>query len=162
MPHKRREIRTHIVTLLKAGNTSAGQRVYASKVRPGIVTQYPIVAVYTPKEDAKVIGANPHHYERTLELVIECISEDINTDVENKLDLLLNEIEAIIDTDELLIPDVSEIEYTGTIVDLFDAGDKDVASGIIRYNIKYYTVEGVPDPDPLWNIEINGSWIKPE
>lgn len=157
MPHKRKEIRAHVVSLLKAGNTLAGNRIYPSRVRPGINTVYPIIAIYTPKEDANTVGINPHIYERNLELVVEAISEDINQDVENRLDDLLNQIEALIDTDETMISDVSEVEYRGSSVDLYNTGEKDTASGIIRYNIRYFTEETEPDFGTLEAVEINES-----
>lgn len=161
MPHLRQEIRSRVVDILKSGNTLAGQRVYASRVRPGIQPVFPMIAVYTPKEDAKNIGINPDQYERDLELVIECVSEDIQTDVETKLDILLNQIEALIDTDENMIPNVSNIEYLGTTVDLYNVGERDTASGIIRYSVKYYTEEFTPDPGVLANVEVNGEWMNP-
>lgn len=161
MAHKRKEIRAHVVNLLRNGNTIAGQRVFPSQVRPGIRMAFPFIAVYTPKEDVTVIGVNPHKYERNLELIIEAISEDINTDVENRLDTLLNEIESLIDTDENMLPEVSEITYLGSTVDLYNTGEKDTASGVIRYNIRYYTEEQRPETDDLNNVEINGTWIKP-
>lgn len=161
MPHLRKEIRAHVVNLLKNGNTLAGDRVYPSQVRPGIRMTFPMIAVYTPEESVTIKGINPHVYERNLELIIECISEDINTDVENRLDTLLNEIESLIDTDETMLPNVSEIEYAGSSVNLFNTGEKNTASGVIKYVIKYYTEEELPEVGDLENIEINGKWLKP-
>lgn len=159
MAHKRKEIRAHVVNLLINGNTLAGTRVYPSRVRPGIRMIFPMIAVYTPKEDVQVIGVNPHQYTRKLELVIECISEDLNVDVENRLDTLLNEIEALIDTDETMLPDISEIEYMGSTVDLFNTGEKDAASGIIRYMITYHSTEQIPVNEELAAVQFQGQWI---
>lgn len=160
MAHKRREIRAHIVSIIKAGNTTAGNRVYPSRVRAGVGLTFPIVAVYTPRETLECVGVNPREYSRTLELVIECLSEDISVEVENKLDILMNEIEGLIDTNENLIPDVSDVEFSGSSVDLFNSGERDTASGVMRYQIKYYTREDIPHPGTLEAVIVNGQMVE--
>lgn len=67
----RRQIRETTVTLLKAANTAAGQRVFPTRLDAVEPAELPAIGVYTPREAGESLDAAEPTFRNRLDLVIE-------------------------------------------------------------------------------------------
>jgi hypothetical protein len=162
MTSNRKSIRAACVALIKAGSTAAAQRVFPSRVFPIWKLTYPVICVYTPNEDYTILGQFPTIAERKLRVSVQLVDGNVDTDVEDRLDDLSDEIEAILDNDDNWgSPDIGRIEYVGCDMEMvYDReADKNYAALTMNFDVFYQTqVVPVAPPNTAY-VEVNGTWI---
>jgi hypothetical protein len=160
--HQRKEIRDLCVALIKAGATSAGQRVYPSRVLPSWKLTYPVVFVYLPSEENRIIGQRPTTSERQLRVSVMLLDANVDPAVDERLDFLASEIEKILNNDDNWGSlQISRTEYVGMESELvFEREqDKNHATMTLNFHI-YYITEVEPVAAPLTAyVNVNGVWI---
>lgn len=139
--HERKQIRDAVVAQLKAGNTSAGQRVYPTRLRPNLDNpgELPVINVYTLSEQSEPETANtsPRELLRYVDLVIEAYTKATD-DVDDVIDALALEIETAMDADDGLGGTVfwSWPSETQTQVEFTDA---QIGTLQMVYHCEYHT-----------------------
>jgi hypothetical protein len=163
MANLRKQIRAAVRDLL-LDNTDAGDRVFPSRVHPTYRLTYPAIFVFTTEEKAKTVQLAPRMYERTLTLKIQVVTAGVNVDSEDNIDTVMGQIEDLIDPvqqitgvgDDTDRGNVTISEYRGAEIDLFDEGQSDFASGVLDYEVKYYTEVDYPELTEVDSVEIDG------
>ena len=161
MGNKRKEIRTALAALLN-GSTSAGDRVFPSRVHPTYRLTYPAVFVFATEEKSTTVQLVPRMYERTLSLKIQVVTAGVTSDSEDEIDTVMGQIEDLVDPVRQLTSDVTITEYVGAQIDLFSEGSSDFASGILEYEAKYYTEVEYATPVYAATVNIDGNTIELE
>ena len=136
MGNLRKPIREYVGALLK-GKTSAGDRVFETRVRPLWSEELPGIAVYTENEDVSVFE-EPRVYRRTLSLVVEIYAE-ANEALDDTLDLISGGVEDTIDADPTLGGLVNDARETNTTINLVDDGKVIVGSAKLTFQVEYFT-----------------------
>jgi hypothetical protein len=157
MTHPRRVIRDAIADAILNGGTNAEGRVWASreppvKVESVLIEQGPVVLVYTCRdfvqpEDYPVAGAG--RTRRTVEIAIE-ITAAGNDVVEDKLDDLAEQVEAIIDVVQIPDQAATEIRYVSTDTDISTEFEMPLGGALIKVEAKYWKNWRVQD-EPEWS-----------
>ncbi len=143
MANKRKLIREAIVQRLIDAGTTAGSKVYENRTRPVWEGSLPAINVWTESETPILINEAPKIYERTLIVVIEAYAS-ARADIDDDLDALSNQIEAIFDNEDRfsLQGETSDIVYAGTEMGLIGTGSRETGVVRISYRVKYITRSG--------------------
>lgn len=162
MTSMRKFVREQCQTILIAGATAAGSRIFTSRVFPIWKLTFPVVAVYTTGEDVTIKGQFPTTTERKIRVAVQIIDGNVDTDVEDRMDDLAEEIESILDADDNWETSlISRTEYTGTEIELVTdrEQDRNYATATLNFDV-YYNFEVVPVAKPdLAYVEIEENWI---
>lgn len=157
MTHPRRIIRDSIAAHLLAGNTAAATRVWASreppvKVETVLIDQGPVILVYTRSdtvrpEDYPPAGAGK--VRRTLEIAVEitAVGGDV---VDDKLDELTEQVEALMDGFEVPGQPATEIRLQSTEIDTSDEFEMPLGGALMIYEAKYWKD---------WRVEPEDEWF---
>lgn len=141
--HIRTQIRNYIVNLLD-GNTAAGANVFPSRIYPLQNDNLPGICVYTPNEaidDEEGKIARIQH--RNQSIVIEC-REKINTDMDEALDDLTEDVEQIIFADRFLGGLLCAMDLLETETEISDDAEKPVGIASMTFAAQAMTDEGAP------------------
>lgn len=145
MAHQRKLIRQAAVAKLIAAATSAGARVYPTRVAPLRKDLLPAIAVYTEDEevDPDSEGTSTRELKRYVELVVEgYVAHTSALSADDGMDDLAEQIEAAIDADPNLNSTVGDhgcfLERTETG---FADGSSDPLIGVVKltYRALYRT-----------------------
>lgn len=145
--HPRTAIRKGVAALLR-GRTSAGQRVFASRVAPFMARELPAIGVYTTEEDADDGETSPRRYTRNPLVVVQIVVES-DQDAEDLLDALALEVE------QLLLPDPSwggladDSLFTKAETFLVEGGRSDYACHAMTWRAEYQSRPGLLDEAAL-------------
>lgn len=145
MSHLRKVIRGAVVTLLRDGNTLAGDRVLDTAYKPRV--RFPALVVLCLAEDQQVMGLGD-----TERLVDRTMHLDVHAEVqqaanaEDVRDDLLAQAEALIATVATsgVIPGVRDIVPVGLRIEEFHEGEKPITVGRQRFAVTYFTTTGDP------------------
>lgn len=151
MAHPRTDIRRAVAAQL-AGNTSAGERVYRSRILPWEAVELPALAVYTLEEsvDTEASAATaPRELERSYRVAIEggvMAAED----VDDAVDTLAQEVETAMHADCYLAGSAADSILESTDVELAAEGERIVGHVRLTYLVTYRTyapaqVDGLGD-----------------
>jgi len=142
--HRRKVIRAAIVAKL-TGLTTTGSRVYASRVMPMDDVGLPGLIVYAGAEEIDVDTDSrvSRVQERALYIIVEAYDK-ISTGLDDKLDLILSEIETA-----LLAPGAISSASNIDLVEIdepeIDAGlEKPVGKMRMTFRVQYLTADGDP------------------
>lgn len=144
MSHARTQIR-NAVTALLMNNTSAGSKVYESRVYPLDDPKLPAILIYTKQETVsdQMSMSKPRTQHRELQLTIEAYVK-ANSNIDETADTLALEIEQLIAVDTTIgglvkdtILDTTEIQYS-------DEGEKPIAVIILTFAVLYAVKENAP------------------
>jgi len=142
MDHKRKTIREKIVTLLKAGATSAGDNVFSNRAHALFATELPSIIVYSGDEDSEFLNPPENRLKRTLDVFIE-LAIGQTTNIEDEIDALCLEVEEIIkpksELDRLYGNLVQSVELKKTETGIFEKADKVIGSAKLTYSFEYET-----------------------
>lgn len=145
--HPRRHIRDSIADRLRTGQpTAAGNRVWASreapvKVETVLMEQGPIILVYTRsdmiKDDDYPVSGIEGGVRRTLEIAVEITAVGASV-VDDKLDDLTEEVEALLDAFDIPGLDATELCLKSTEIDTSDEFEQPLGGALMLYEAKYW------------------------
>lgn len=163
MSPTRLAIRQETVRRLRCAGTVAGTRYYSNRFRPVMQANVPAIeqpnlpcgVVYTLTETAESNEGAPREYRRVLEMAIELIvarAESSDNDADDRLDQLIEQVEAVLAFDPTLGQDRVDVTYLRTDLVPLDEGDLAFAAARVTYQVVYYQVvpEGDADDLPPW------------
>lgn len=143
MSHVRTQIRQAVVTLLR-NQTSAGNRVYASRVHPLNDPKLPALLVYTPQESVgNPTMQRPRTQSRQLQLVIEGYLK-ARGEIDDDADQLAAEVEQRIAADPKLGGLVKDAMLDVTTTQLSGEGEKPIAVLSLTFAVLYTVKENAP------------------
>lgn len=146
----RKLIRKKVVEILK-GNTDVGDAIFPNASVPPWHTELPVILVYPRSEGAAEYGVAPRELERDLDLALEIIAsgpeenselETPGTDksLEDTLDDIAEQIEAIISADDSLQGTADNTILTNTEFEFDAAGGSPIGSCRLTFAVTYYTM----------------------
>lgn len=139
MAHQRQLIREAVKAQL-VGKTSAGARVYETRVVPWARMSLPVLAVYTLKEsvDPTSRASAPRELARSAELVVEGVVE-AGENVDDALDELALEVERALHADPTFAGTASDSILASTDLEVGEEGGKPVGFFRLTYTVTFYT-----------------------
>lgn len=141
MPHPRALARKAVVARLMNA-TSAGTRVFNTRIDAYKKTEIPAISVYTPSEavDGDSEGREPRELKR--ELVVEiagCVPHSAGHHVADAMDAMSLEIETAMDVDRGLDGTAGECILESTEMDVLKDADPVVGVVLLTYRVTYRT-----------------------
>lgn len=133
--NNRTTIRTALLDML-VGETSAGTNVYSNRESRLWQSELPSILIYTLQEPLTPESLSARRYIRNLELQIKVKVEATET-VDDTLDALVAEVEAIIDADPSLAGTVLTTIQTNTEVSIESEAEKDIGIAVLTFECKY-------------------------
>jgi hypothetical protein len=140
MAHQRRIIREAVKAALVAAGTSAGSRVFETRMVPWSRVELPAIAVYSSDEttDPDSQQTAPRELKRTLQLAIECMVEGV-VDLDDAMDAMAVQIERAMHRDPTFGGACGDSLLTSCELDLAEVGAKELGMLRMVYTVTYYT-----------------------
>ena len=154
MAHQRTLIRQAVVAALIAADTSAGARVFASRVVPFKARgEFPVLAVYTLEEETDIdesLSTAPRELDRRMPLVIEgwVVPSAPADNVDELIDDLALEVETAMHADPYFGDTCAESILDRTETEVVEEGNRLVGILVMTYAVRYHTKAPEP-PDDL-------------
>lgn len=146
--NKRKLIREKVKELL-INNTDCSSRVYENRFTAYWPGKMPAISIYTMSESAEIYNVAPRKYKRKISLAIEIIFEAKEDSIDDQMDLVCSQIEAILHTDDTLGGLSDEVIYQGTRFNIVQEDDGQVHSmARMEYEVHYASYHGI-DPETL-------------
>lgn len=143
MSHARTQIR-NAVTALLLNNTSAGNKVYESRVYPLENPKLPALLIYTKQEVvADQSMSRPRTQVRQLQLTVEAYVK-ATSNIDETADTLAVEVEQIIAADPTLGGLAKDAMLTNTDIQFLDDGEKPIAVAVLTFTVNYTVKENAP------------------
>jgi hypothetical protein len=155
----RKEIREKITEIL-TGNTDAGTQVFKSRTHAVDPSELPAILVYSRDETVEIFNAAPRELKRSLTIGIE-IAAKADEDLDDTLDDLSDQVEALISENQTLSDTASDIVLQRVELHLVEEGNQQHGACVMTYLVTYYTMDvslgvagdGIPDENVLGNFE---------
>lgn len=139
MAHQRETIRKQVVQVL-TGQTAAGARVFANRVKPlasnGWTSQLPAIVVYTLDEQAEILNAAPREYLRTVQVMVE-IQAAADDALDDVLDDIADAVELLLLRDDTLGDTVNDLQMVRTRMALKEQGETLIGACMIQFDAEY-------------------------
>ncbi|MDA0307499.1 MAG: hypothetical protein O2832_02100 [Proteobacteria bacterium] len=144
MTHARTQIR-NVVKALLLNNTSAGAKVYESRIYPLDDPKLPAILIYTKQESVgdQMSMSKPRTQHRELQLTIE-VYVKANSTIDETADGLALEIEQIIGNDLSLGGLAKDTILSTTEIQYSDEGEKPIAVITLTFAVLYAVKENAP------------------
>lgn len=165
--HQRRIIRNGFADRIRDAQTTAGDRVFAGREAPAdvedLIAEGPVVLVYTRKDHAKredySVSGFDGGVKRTLEVLVEITVTGAWT-VDDKLDDLAEEIEALFEAWEPEGLPATEIRLISTEIDSTEAFQQPVGGALLVFETEYWRAWRTDNDQPACarelRVSING------
>lgn len=152
--HPRRVIRNGIADRIRSAETALQDRVFASREMPAAVEtlmeEGPVCLVYTRSEHIKPEDYPASGFDagvrRTLEIAVE-ITAIGSTVVDDVLDDLAEEIEALLEDWQPDNMPTTEIRLTSTQIDSTDEFEQPVGGALLMFEARYWRAYRTDPPD---------------
>lgn len=134
----KRKIKIAVRDLL-TNKTEAKEKVKISSSIPTQVELLPAIRIYSTSESVSRFNESPKNYKRNLILAVECIDcgdDDDNLDM--RLEILGEQIEALMELDETLGKLINKLELTGSAYQYEADAQSPVGSLILTYNVEFF------------------------
>ena len=137
--HQRQVIRAAVLAIL-LNATTAGARVYATRVLPYQMTELPVIAIYTLQDDVADSSRStaPRELTRSLSLNIEAWVAP-GTNVDDAMDDIALEIENLMHADPYLGDVCVDSLLTATTTESVEDVDRELGIVILTYDVTYRT-----------------------
>ncbi len=154
MAHPRQEIREAVKAALLGPQaeedppvyaTSAGARVYETRMVPWQRLKLPAIAVYTLQESADLRGTAPRERFRKLSLAVEAAVK-AGENVDDALDAIALQMEAAMDVDETFGGKASDSALQTTELDVATVGDQEIGLVRLTFEVTYFSEVPVTPP----------------
>lgn len=155
----KRQIKNAVAKLLKGGNTLAKERVSISRSIPSESAIFPLVNVYSLSETVERFDEAPKRYRRRMTLLVECLSVgDDDNKLDDTLEKLGSQVEALMEKDETLGGLLNKLELTSTDYQLEPDGESPMGLLALRYSLEFFTTP-YNDEDGLSDLnEVDLDW----
>lgn len=111
---RKRAIREYVKRKL-VGKTDASDRVFINRVIPTQIEELPVILVYSLGESISRFNEAPKDYKRDFNLRVEIVSAgDQDDDLDERLELIADKVESLLEQDETFGDLVSHIELKST------------------------------------------------
>jgi hypothetical protein len=142
MSSQRKAVRHAIIAILKAANTSAGQRVEGSRVTETPPAKLPAIYVYTLDDEAdeQSQSSAPRTLHRNLDIVVEALAAALaspSTPIDDVLDDFGEQIETALGADPTLSGTVADSVFQEAAIMFGSLGDKYYGRLMIRLSAVY-------------------------
>ena len=140
MAHYRQQIRERVATTLTGLNTT-GNNVFQSRIYNIEESKLPCLCIYTVSETSEPISMSPpRSIEKVLDLVIEIYIKGQNSATD--LDAVVKDVKTKMFSDRL-INNLAKDSYLSTQELTYNGeGDKNIAVGVLTYQVFYHHTEG--------------------
>lgn len=150
----------HAVAQILRGQTAAGQNVIPGRIVEPESETFPLILVYTPREDLSKYDEAPRRYLRDLTVRVEVlVRQEVNgATVDDQLDDLCEQVECIMERElailEPIPADILEVQYSEAFlrtvdIELVETGNRPHAAAGFSYRLPYIRGEKPCDPDDL-------------
>lgn len=144
MSHARTQIR-NAVTALLFNNTSAGDKVYESRIYPLGNSKLPALLIYTKQEMvADHSMSRPRTQIRQLQLTVEAYIKAASN-IDETADTLVLEVEQIIAANTTLGGLAKDVMLNNTDIQFLDDGEKPIAVAVLTFTVNYTVKENAPE-----------------
>lgn len=133
MAHQRKKIRQHLANIL-LNTTAAGANVFPRRATPLWKVTYPVIMIYAREEDAKMESSTL--IGRTLKIGID-IRAIADEQLDDVLDDIATEVEAIVDADRSLGNNALTSYITKTEIEVGADGENDIGACRLTYDVIY-------------------------
>jgi hypothetical protein len=135
--HQRQRIREAVAARLVC-KTSAGDRVFETRVVPFRRLELPAIAVYALSESSEDQQSAPRELKRTLSLTIDAAVKS-GDNVDDAMDAIALEVERAMHADETFGGLASDSVLASTDIEVFEEADQFVGLVKLQYEVTYYT-----------------------
>lgn len=133
---RKRAIREYVKKAL-IGKTDAGQRIFINRVIPTQIEDLPVILVYSLGENVTRFNEAPKDYKRDFNLRVEIVAAgDQDDDLDERLELIADKVESLLEQDETFGDLVSHIELKSTEY----TGDHEAQSPVGMLALNYSVV----------------------
>lgn len=133
---RKRAIREYVKRAL-VGKTDAGQRIFINRVIPTQIEDLPVILVYSLGENVTRFNEAPKDYKRDFNLRVEIVcAGDQDDDLDERLELIADKVESLLEQDETFGDLVSHIELKSTEY----TGDHEAQSPVGMLALNYSVV----------------------
>jgi len=140
MAHYRQQIREQVATTL-TGLDTTGNNVFQSRIYNIEESKLPCICIYTVSETSEPISMSPpRSIEKVLDLVIEIYVKGLNSS--SDLETVLKEVKEKMFTDRLINNLAKDSYLTTQELTYNGEGDKNIAVGVLTYQVFYHHTEG--------------------
>jgi hypothetical protein len=140
MAHYRQQIREQVATTL-TGLDTTGNNVFQSRIYNIEESKLPCICIYTVSETSEPISMSPpRSIEKVLDLVIEIYIKGLNSS--SDLETVLKEVKEKMFTDRLINNLAKDSYLTTQELTYNGEGDKNIAVGVLTYQVFYHHTEG--------------------
>lgn len=136
MSHKRVEIREAVRAAIVAGATDAGANVFSQRATPLWDIPMPAILIYAREESSEPLNVTQRKLKRTLQLAIE-VRTEANDALDDVLDAISNQVEAIVDSDDTFGGVVSQSTLVSTELDVSPEGEMPIGGSRLTYEVVY-------------------------
>ena len=140
MAHYRQQIREQVATTL-TGLDTTGNNVFQSRIYNIEESKLPCICIYTVSETSEPISMSPpRSIEKVLDLVVEIYVKGLNSS--SDLETVLKEVKEKMFTDRLINNLAKDSYLTTQELTYNGEGDKNIAVGVLTYQVFYHHTEG--------------------
>ena len=140
MAHYRQQIRERVATTL-TGLDTTGNNVFQSRIYNIEESKLPCICIYTVSETSEPISMSPpRSIEKVLDLVVEIYIKGLNS--ASDLETVLKEVKEKMFTDRLINNLAKDSYLTTQELTYNGEGDKNIAVGVLTYQVFYHHTEG--------------------
>tara|TARA_B100001939_G_scaffold280380_1_gene249058 strand:+ start:48 stop:479 length:432 start_codon:yes stop_codon:yes gene_type:complete len=140
MAHYRQQIRERVATTLTGLNTT-GNNVFQSRIYNIEESKLPCLCIYTVSETSEPISMSPpRSIEKVLDLVIEVYIKGQNSATD--LDAVVKDVKTKMYSDRLINNLAKDSYLTTQELTYNGEGDKNIAVGVLTYQVFYHHTEG--------------------
>lgn len=162
--HPRRVIRESVADAIRAANTAAADRVWASfeppvSVKNILINEGPVVLVYTRRDRAKeedYAATGSGYVKRTCDLCIEILAAGPSM-VDDKLDDLADVIEVLIDGFSVPGMPAAEIRLMETNIETAEQFEQPVGGAFLMYDACYWKQWRPDEEDVFFPTQVKAS-----
>lgn len=154
---KRKIIREKIKSLL-LNNTDCVDKVYENRIAQWWPKNLPAISIYSSSESSEIWNVAPRKYKRKVNISVEII-QVASDDIDDKLDLLCDQVEIILNGDDTLQGVCDDVIYQGTTLSIVEDGENLFAVAKLDYEVTYASYHGI-NPDSLPQINEHHTSIK--
>lgn len=146
----RADIRRKFVELL-TDRTDVAERVFQNRARQLWPEELPAILVYSRNENITEFESAPRSVQRELRMAVEIVAK-ADEAVDDQLDAIAEQVEAIIQADDTLGGTVSDCLISDVEMGVAGEGETVFGSAILTFRVVYFR-EVVAQPDELGDLE---------
>lgn len=154
---KRKIIREKIKSLL-INKTECNDKVYENRIAQWWPEKLPAISIYSRSESSEIWNVAPRKYKRKINISVEIVHV-ASDDIDDKLDLICDQVEAILNGDDTLQGVCDDVIYQGTQLSIVEDAKELFAVAKLDYEVTYASYHGI-NPNDLPQINEHHTTVK--